>query len=89
MASFYSDLATIDTIPAATVTSSTDTDVPPGTDQINSNGSTTVPNQQDHQPAAAAAVLKKKKKKTKKIEPWKSGSIETWINQWQKAQKEL
>lgn len=32
---------------------------------------------------------KKKKKKTKKLEPWRSGNLETWINKWQKAQKEL
>lgn len=32
---------------------------------------------------------KKKKKKSKKLEPWRSGNLETWINKWQKAQKEL
>lgn len=32
---------------------------------------------------------KKKKKKAKKLEPWRSGNLETWINKWQKAQKEL
>lgn len=32
---------------------------------------------------------KKKKKKPKKLEPWRSGNLETWINKWQKAQKEL
>lgn len=32
---------------------------------------------------------KKKKKKTKKLEPWRSGNLETWINKWQKAKKEL
>lgn len=32
---------------------------------------------------------KKKKKKVKKLEPWRSGNLETWINKWQKAQKEL
>lgn len=31
----------------------------------------------------------KKKKKQKKLEPWRSGNLETWINKWQKAQKEL
>lgn len=34
-------------------------------------------------------VVKKKKKKVKKSEPWRSGNLETWINKWQKAQKEL
>lgn len=42
---------------------------------------------------AAATALddkkKKKKKKPKKLEPWRSGNLETWINKWQKAQKEL
>lgn len=32
---------------------------------------------------------KKKKKKVKKLEPWRSGNLETWINKWQAAQKEL
>lgn len=32
---------------------------------------------------------KKKKKKTKKLEPWRSGNLESWINKWQAAQKEL
>lgn len=32
---------------------------------------------------------KKKKKKVKKLEPWRSGNLESWINKWQKAQKEL
>lgn len=39
--------------------------------------------------AAVDAQLKKKKKKVKKSEPWRSGNLETWINKWQKAQKEL
>lgn len=38
---------------------------------------------------ATDAALKKKKKKVKKSEPWRSGNLETWINKWQKAQKEL
>lgn len=32
---------------------------------------------------------RKKKKKVKKVEPWRSGNLETWINKWQQAQKEL
>lgn len=32
---------------------------------------------------------KKKKSKVKKVEPWRSGNLETWINKWQQAQKEL
>lgn len=32
---------------------------------------------------------KKKNKKIKKLEPWRSGNLETWINKWQKAKKEL
>lgn len=32
---------------------------------------------------------RKKKKKGKKVEPWRSGNLETWINKWQQAQKEL
>lgn len=32
---------------------------------------------------------KKKKKKTKKLEPWRFGNLENWIEKWQKAQKEL
>lgn len=75
LASFYSEMASIDTdsMPATELpTSSTDTA------QI-------IPNEI----IATDAALKKKKKKVKKSEPWRSGNLETWINKWQKAQKEL
>lgn len=76
LASFYSDIANLD---------------PVTTNEENSCDKSS-PN--PDQPASpenpeTADKKKKKKKKVKKLEPWRSGNLETWINKWQKAQKEL
>lgn len=66
---------------------SIDTDSMPATELPTSSTETAqiIPNEI----IATDASLKKKKKKVKKSEPWRSGNLETWINKWQKAQKEL
>lgn len=74
LASFYSDLASIDSATEAV-------------DSVEVVGMIT-----DDVSAADEAVTdpnKKKKRKIKKLQPWRSGNLETWINKWQKAQKEL
>ncbi len=75
LASFYSEMATIDTnsMPATELLPTSSAE--PGT----------IPNES----VATDVAVKKKKKKVKKSEPWRSGNLETWINKWQKAQKEL
>lgn len=50
---------------------------------------TTTTTETETSPTALDDKKKKKKKKPKKLEPWRSGNLETWINKWQKAQKEL
>lgn len=66
---------------------SIDTDSMPATELPTS--SSTDAAQIPSENVATDASLKKKKKKVKKSEPWRSGNLETWINKWQKAQKEL
>lgn len=73
LASFYSEMASIDT------------DSMPATELPTSSDAAQIPSEN----IATDAALKKKKKKVKKSEPWRSGNLETWINKWQKAQKEL
>ncbi|KAG4065155.1 hypothetical protein HA402_007552 [Bradysia odoriphaga] len=77
LASFYSEMATIDT------------DSMPATSEPPASSSSTEAAKIPNENAIADALLKKKKKKVKKSEPWRSGNLETWINKWQKAQKEL
>lgn len=78
LASFYSDIANME---------------PPAGPSIeeNSNDATnsTVTEPLTTEDGAIDEIKKKKKKKVKKLEPWRSGNLETWINKWQKAQKEL
>lgn len=73
LASFYSEMASIDT------------NSMPATEPTSSSDAVQIPNEN----TPADVLLKKKKKKVKKSEPWRSGNLETWINKWQKAQKEL
>lgn len=87
LASFYSDIAKLH--PEPTIDENSCDKSPTDTGATNSpehsaDASTTASNA-----SAAALEKKKKKKKTKKLEPWRSGNLETWINKWQKAQKEL
>ncbi|XP_037040805.1 formin-binding protein 4-like [Bradysia coprophila] len=77
LASFYSEMATIDT------------DSMPATSEQPTSSSSTEAAKIPIENATVDALLKKKKKKVKKSEPWRSGNLETWINKWQKAQKEL
>lgn len=83
LASFYSDLATIETAapsppeeastPIAAITAvNTTADT---VEQTTANG--------------ADEAAKKKKRKIKKLQPWREGNLETWINKWAKAQQEL
>ncbi|KAJ6635810.1 Formin-binding protein 4 [Pseudolycoriella hygida] len=74
LATFYSEMASMDT------NSTSATELP--TSSTDAAKLSTEANSMD-------VVLKKKKKKVKKSEPWRSGNLETWINKWQKAQKEL
>lgn len=89
LASFYSDIAKLH--PDTTNDENSCDKSPTNTNATNSP---------DHSADAAATAneadaaalddkKKKKKKKPKKLEPWRSGNLETWINKWQKAQKEL
>lgn len=72
LASFYSDLASIDSVTEAVVSDDVViTDNAAAADE------------------AVADLNKKKKRKIKKLQPWRSGNLETWISKWQKAQKEL
>lgn len=74
LASFYSDIAKLEPEPE-----------PETTNEENScDKNFASPDNSD-----ADEKKKKKKKKTKKLEPWRSGNLENWINKWQKAQKEL
>lgn len=90
MATFYSDLATLDsTIPISSDSVETDFTLSNAnvvqltTENIDIEQSqcSTVNNEEN--------VIKRKKKKTKKSEPWRTGNLENWINKWQKAQREL
>lgn len=76
MASFYSDLASIDTNIENNVTTvqTSDTNTKTISDNVQEN---------------TTDATKKKKRKIKKLQPWRSGNLETWISKWQKAQKEL
>lgn len=88
MASFYSDLAAISTISPEDGES---TAVPIAVPSTNSDGAAgTTDGTSASLPAQDGdGAAKKRKKKVKKLEPWRSGNLETWINKWQKAQKEL
>lgn len=87
LASFYSDLAAISTI------SPTDGESTAGQITDPSTSSDGIAATTDNTPSLSVpdgeAAAKKRKKKVKKLEPWRSGNLETWINKWQKAQKEL
>lgn len=85
-------MASLDTEVPVTSVDDTDLQAPPppsfsspngsdGTESAPSIASTTVDTTDDKK--------KKKKKKVKKLEPWRSGNLESWINKWQAAQKEL
>lgn len=80
LASFYSDLASIES--TTTTASANENSTTIGGGEVAAGSS-----------ASAADELtdstKKKKRKIKKLQPWRSGNLETWINKWQKAQKEL
>ncbi|XP_055301960.1 formin-binding protein 4-like isoform X2 [Sitodiplosis mosellana] len=78
LASFYSDIAKLEPEPETTNEENSCDKSSPNPDQPAS------PENSD-----ADEKKKKKKKKTKKLEPWRSGNLENWINKWQKAQKEL
>lgn len=77
LASFYSDIASLEQTTSNASHEDAINDVPS--------------NKIDVQPVTEGEEekKKKKKKKVKKLEPWRSGNLETWINKWQKAQKEL
>lgn len=77
LASFYSDIARLE---------------PETTNEDNSCDKSPTNPEQSGSPENCVETddkKKKKKKKSKKLEPWRSGNLETWINKWQKAQKEL
>lgn len=79
LASFYSDLASIDS------TSNSGTG-----DNLQPPGDTPLPAASiSEELSGGSDINKKKKRKLKKLQPWRSGNLETWINKWQKAQKEL
>lgn len=76
LASFYSDIAKLD--PVTT------------NDENSCDKSSPNPDQSPDENSESDDKKKlRKKKKSKKLEPWRSGNLETWINKWQKAQKEL
>lgn len=81
LASFYSDLASMDAPLPATSGTPNSEQVPPPSPLI--SGADAV------DPDTIDDKKKKKKKKMKKLEPWRSGNLESWINKWQAAQKEL
>ena len=81
LASFYSDIAKFD----VKLEPEPETTEPETTNEENScDKNFASPENSD-----ADEIKKKKKKKPKKLEPWRSGNLENWINKWQKAQKEL
>lgn len=85
LASFYSDIAKLE--PSEIINDENSSDKPP-TD----NEPSVSPDNNETQECGGGDAddkKKKKKKKVKKLEPWRSGNLETWINKWQKAQKEL
>lgn len=89
LASFYSVLADIES------TTSSATDAVDAVDDPKIDASMTATKTVSSEDiatadaAAAAEAKKKKKKKAKKMEPWRSGNLETWINKWAKAQQEM
>lgn len=81
LATFYSDIASLDQTGTASTEASTNptsTITEKSTENANDCNSDTTEEKK-----------KKKRKKHKQLEPWRSGNLETWINKWQKAQKEL
>lgn len=81
LATFYSDIASLDQTGA--------TSMEPSTNHSNDTNEKTVENTIDNNSDTTEEKKKKKRKKQKQLEPWRSGNLETWINKWQKAQKEL
>lgn len=82
LATFYSDIASLDQSTSAT----SETKTQPTNDTTNEKvADAPVDGNSD----TADEKKKKKRKKPKQLEPWRSGNLETWINKWQKAQKEL
>lgn len=82
LASFYSDIAKLEPDGATNDENSCDKTPPDNEPSVS-------PDNEAHDSGGGDDKKKKKKKKTKKLEPWRSGNLETWINKWQKAQKEL
>lgn len=74
LASFYSDLASIDSVTEAVASDDVAGLVTESVSTVDE---------------AVVDLNKKKKRKIKKLQPWRSGNLETWISKWQKAQKEL
>lgn len=81
LATFYSDIASLDQTVAAPIEASAN----PSTDINDKVAESTIDASSD----PTDEKKKKKRKKQKQLEPWRSGNLETWINKWQKAQKEL
>lgn len=81
LATFYSDIASLD----QPGTASTETSTNPPNDSSEKGAEGTIDSCSD----ATEEKKKRKRKKQKQLEPWRSGNLETWINKWQKAQKEL
>lgn len=81
LATFYSDIASLDQTGVAPVEASTN----PSNDINDKAAESTIDASSD----LMDEKKKKKRKKQKQLEPWRSGNLETWINKWQKAQKEL
>lgn len=77
LASFYSDIAAIDS-----TTPTTETDPAAVVNDTTPDLNTPITSGEE-------LVAKKKKRKIKKLTPWRSGNLETWINKWQKAQQEM
>lgn len=86
LASFYSDIAKLE--PSDAIIDENSSDKLP-TDNNEPSVSPDNNGAHDCGDGDADDKKKKKKKKAKKLEPWRSGNLETWINKWQKAQKEL
>lgn len=88
LASFYSDIANL--APASTEATATTAAEPAAEPSADGPDSASEAAAAD---TGAGGVddkkRKKKKQKVKKVEPWRSGNLETWINKWQQAQKEL
>lgn len=96
LASFYSDLAAIESTPDAEAPAPDDTSgrnvgaaPPEGSAIAPSAGHVVVGTDSPAASGDESAGVKKKKRKVKKLQPWRSGNLETWINKWAKAQQEL